>query len=176
MKALDQPSRHCTSETNNPNTTLCLASYIEKQIGCSPNIEGSQFPGGITCNNKSHLDDLVNLMKKFQNADENEIYAITGCLSACEKDKFTLTVDPTEIVINKHSSDCVFRASFKIMKRSYGEEEQYIIYDTDSFFADLGGFMGLLLGCSLMSLYNALEALLKKLFCRSRGGEELTIC
>ena len=176
VKALDQPSSHCNSETNRPNTTVCLASYIEKQIGCSPNIQGSQFPEGIPCNNKSHLDGLVNIMKVFQTADDNEIYAITGCLSACEKDKFILSVDPVEKVTNKHSSNCEFHISFKIMKQSYGEEEQYVIYDTDSFFADLGGYMGLLLGCSLISLYNALEALLKRLFCTSHGGEELTNC
>ena len=167
VKALDQHSSRCTSDTNTPNTTVCLASYIEKQIGCSPNIQGSQFPEGISCNNKSHLDGLANITKLFQTADENDIFALTGCLSACEKDKFTLSVDPVEKVAKTHGGDCEFHISFKIMKRSYGEEEQYVIYDTDSFFADVGGYMGLLLGCSLMSLYNELEALLKRLLCRS---------
>ena len=53
------------------------------------------------------------------------------------------------------------------MEKSYREEEQYVIYDTDSFFADVGGYMGLLLGSSLFSLYNEIEALMKRLLCRS---------
>ena len=63
----------------------------------------------------------------------------------------------------------------KIMDRSYTEIEQYIIYDTGSFFADVGGFMGLLLGASLLSLYSELEALLRKFLCRSKKGVKVDI-
>ena len=55
------------------------------------------------------------------------------------------------------------RLEVVITERSYEEREQYVIYDTNSFVADVGGYMGLLLGCSLMSLYNDVEALVKKL-------------
>ena len=50
-----------------------------------------------------------------------------------------------------------------ITERSYEEREQYNIYDTSSFIADVGGYMGLMLGVSLMSMYNSLETLFKKL-------------
>ena len=53
-----------------------------------------------------------------------------------------------------------------IMDSSYKEEIQYIIYDVDSFIADVGGYMGLLLGSSLPSLYLAVEALLRNILCR----------
>ena len=53
------------------------------------------------------------------------------------------------------------------MDRSHEQEEQYIVYDTDSFFADVGGFMGLLLGTSLVSVYKGFEDLFKKILLRS---------
>ena len=34
---------------------------------------------------------------------------------------------------------------------------QYVIYDSSSFFADVGGYLGLLLGHSLFSVYTMVE-------------------
>ena len=168
VKALNQPFRRCTSKTKSPNTTKCIASFIERELGCSPNILGSQYPDGIPCNNKSQLVGLANITRFFRSADVNEIYGMTGCLSACEKDEYAMWVDPAEKVVNDHhSGKCEYHVRFQITQTSFKEEEQYVIYDTDSFFADIGGYMGLLLGCSLISLYNSLEALLKRLLCRS---------
>ena len=62
-------------------------------------------------------------------------------------------------------ADDKYKLTFKILDRSYKEEEQYMIYDLGNFIADVGGYMGLLLGCSLMSLYSEVEAFLTRLFC-----------
>ena len=167
VKAIDQPTRRCSSESTNPDTTACLASFIETEIGCSPNIQGSQYPNGVSCTTEQQLLGLANITRIFQDADENEIYQLTGCLSACEKDLFSVTGDAMKKEFQGWSAGCEYHVKFKIMDRSYEEEEQYIIYDTDSFFADLGGFMGLLLGTSLISIYKGLEDLLKKLLYRS---------
>ena len=173
MKALDRPSRRCTSKINRPNTTQCIANFIQMELGCSPNILGSQYPDGITCKNKSQLDMLSNITKKLQNADENDVYDMTGCLSACEKDEYAMVVDPAEKLVNNvRAANCEYHLKFQMTQPSFEEKEQYFIYDTVSFFADVGGYMGLLLGSSLMSLYSELEAILKKLLCRHhRNGE-----
>ena len=55
------------------------------------------------------------------------------------------------------------------------EEIAYSLYDTESFIADVGGYMGLLLGCSLLSLYKEVEGFLKKLFCKPQGGKKISI-
>ncbi len=34
-----------------------------------------------------------------------------------------------------------------------GDREEYVIYDGDSFIADVGGFLGLLLGHSVLSMF-----------------------
>ena len=61
----------------------------------------------------------------------------------------------------------IYVLRLRITDRSFEERKQYIIYDMDSFIADVGGYMGLLLGYSIMSLYNEIEALLKRLIPRS---------
>ena len=167
VKALDQPTRHCNSDNAGINTTSCLATFIEKQTGCSPDIQGGQYPKGTPCHTKSQLHKLANITKIFQLANENEIYEMTGCLSSCEKDHFIISADPIKKEINGGNwKNCEYHVRFTILDRSYEEEEQYVIYDTDSFFADVGGYMGLLLGSSLISLYYELEVLVKKLLCR----------
>ena len=177
IKALDKPSRRCTNENAGFNTAACLATFIERQIGCTPDIQGSQYPRGSPCSTKSHLNGLVNITGLFYLADENEIYGMTGCLSACEKEQYFVAADPIEKKFQGGNYEqCEYHVRLKIMDRSYEEEEQYVIYDTDSFFADVGGYMGLLLGTSLISLYKELEALLKKLLCRSHGGGEMYVC
>ena len=166
VKAIDQSTRRCTNEPLIPTTSECLANFIERQIGCTPNIQGSRYPKGLPCNTKLQLHGLANITRQFQEADENEIYEMSGCLSSCEKDQYSVPAVP----IGKEyrgTRSCEYHIKFKIMDRSYEEEEQYIIYDTDSFFADLGGYMGLLLGTSLISIYKVLEVLLKKLLYRS---------
>ena len=44
-----------------------------------------------------------------------------------------------------------------ITQISYEERKHYVIYDYTSFIADVGGTMGLLLGCSLFSHYHEIE-------------------
>ena len=176
VKAIDQPSHRCTSETNRPKTTSCLANYIGREIGCSPNILGSLYPEGVLCNNKSQVDSLDKMTKIFQNADENEIYSMTGCLSSCEKYHYAISAAPLERKPQRMSDFCEVHAKFQIIDRSFEEKEQYVIYDTDSFFADIGGYMGLLLGSSFISLYNEIEAFLRSLLCGSRQGREVYIC
>ena len=174
VKAVDQPSRRCDSATNSPDITACIASFIEHQIECSPNIPGSQYPLGNPCDTEEHQHRLENITGMLQNADENEIYEMTGCLSSCSKDQYTLNVDPITRMFDT-SSRCEYHIRFKILDMMHKEEEQYIIYDTGSFFADVGGFMGLLLGWSLSSLYMAIEALLKNLCDRSNTSREANI-
>ena len=60
------------------------------------------------------------------------------------------------------------RLAVVITERSYEEREQYIIYDTSSFIADIGGYMGLMLGVSLMSIYENAETLFRKMLKRRK--------
>ena len=45
----------------------------------------------------------------------------------------------------------------------YDERKQYLIYDENHFIADFGGYLGLLLGSSLLSLYDKVKRWLKAL-------------
>ena len=167
VRALDQPSQRCSSE-NKPevqNTSACIARFIEDHVGCNTKIQGSQYSRASPCRTNYQLLDLKNLSRLLEGSNENDIYDMTGCLSSCEKDQYQLISDP---IVTEEANQwmgeipCELHLQFRISDSSYREEEQYMIYDIDSFVADIGGYMGLLLGSSLMSIYMALEAFVKK--------------
>ena len=161
LKSLNQPSEPCSSDKNVPHTSICIAKHMEEKLGCNPLILGS-LPRQLTCNSSSQWENAAALTKKFHEANAKQIYEMTGCLSSCEKDRYHKIESE---VTTKNRKDGDLHLAFRIMDGSYEEREQYIIYDLDSFIADVGGFMGLLLGCSILSLYSELEAILGKRMC-----------
>ena len=90
---------------------------------------------------------------------------MTGCLSSCEKDIYRIVAEPI-YTLQKTGKCEEFYLLLRITDRSYEKRKQYIIYDTDSFIADIGGYMGLLLGCSIMSVFNEIDLILSS--CISR--------
>ena len=161
LKSLNQQSEPCSNDKIDPDTSLCIAKYIERMLGCNPMILGSS-PKQLTCNSSSQWENAATMTKKFHEANAKQIYEMTGCLSSCEKDKYH-KIEGDLTTKNRKNGD--LHLSFRIMDGSYEEREQYIIYDLDSFIADVGGFMGLLLGCSVLSLYRELDALLGRRRC-----------
>ena len=165
IKAIDQPSKRCSQENKDIDTSACIARFVEEQLGCNAMILGSQYSEAAQCTTDSELKKLVNLSKLLNEADENDIYEMTGCLSSCEKDQYSLSTKGTKVVWDqmiKNALPCQLHLRFRMLDSSYKEEEQYIIYDSASFIADIGGYMGLLLGSSLLSLYMAMEACLRR--------------
>ena len=44
--------------------------------------------------------------------------------------------------------------AFLMLGTNYTERKQFLIYDITNFIADFGGYLGLLLGCSLLTFYD----------------------
>ena len=109
---------------------------------------------------------------RLQFADASTIFEMTGCLSACEKDKFEVRMSQIkETSWNLTASpdgDVDLWLYISMRDTSYVEEEQYVIYDLNSFIADVGGYMGLLLGSSVLSLFDEIESLIAAWLSKSK--------
>ena len=163
-KYLDKPQEPCSDGVPSPNTTACIAKFIEDKMGCSVNIQGISSTERPPCLSAEKFVEFTSLSRQFQYADASVIYNITGCLSSCEKDKFKVTMtDKTEVAWDyKWSKEGLSYLTLYINmhESSYIEEEEYFIYDFDTFIADVGGYMGLLLGSSIISLLDEIESIL----------------
>ena len=159
LKALHQPSQQCASKINKPSTSSCIKKFIETELGCSPRIHGEDsFIGEKQyCNSSHQLISLAKISRQFQKSNEKTIYNVTGCLASCERDEYERSI----ITLTEHNSTepSDMHIKFSFMDGSYEVKEEYLLYDYDSFIADVGGFMGLLLGCSIFSLYTELADL-----------------
>ena len=101
--------------------------------------------------------------------DENGIHSLTGCLASCNKDEFQAELSEMQVeeedtwagtgVTDKRS----LKVFVHFLNGRYEEKEQYIIYDSNSMIADIGGYMGLLLGYSLLSIYEIAEQMWMKM-------------
>ena len=151
-KHLDNPDNRCTD--GDTNTTSCIAEYIAHKIGCSTKIQGITSQKFPLCKNVTQWEAFVNVSKELEQADATEVYEMTGCFSSCEKDKYDVTLENwSEDTSYKNTySQALF--VFTIYERSYIEEEQYVVYDSNSFLADIGGFLGLILGSSMLNVYD----------------------
>ena len=161
-KYMDKPHDRCTNDPT-PNLTACIANYIAGQIGCSINIQGVQPTNKSPCNTTSQLKAFAATSAKLENAEATTIYAMTGCLSACEKDKFDLTLEREyykTLYGSVRRSQVLLQLT--IHERSHIEEEEYIIYDSNNLLAEIGGFLGLILGSSMLSLYDVVSERIKK--------------
>ena len=89
-KYLDKPSHRCTHEKH-PNTTACIAGFVQSQVKCNVNILGgnSDFQNA-TCSREQEKK-FVNVSMQLEMAEDTLIYEMTGCLSACHKKKYGIT-------------------------------------------------------------------------------------
>ena len=104
----------------------------------------------------------MNISMNLETADDTSIYEMTGrgCLSACRKNKYGLA--PKAITtLQEEENKCYAKVSLQVDDRTFVEEEQYYINDWYGFFANIGGYMGLLLGSSLLGLYDEGVGLLR---------------
>ena len=166
VKAIDQPSQRCNAESTNIHTSACVANFIEKLIGCNPQVYGSRYSKGPPCRTKSQLFALAETMHNLSMSNDNDVYVLSGCLPSCERDVYAIIAEPMTCYYRPHLMEYILK--LRITDRSYEERKQYIIYDSDSFVADVGGYLGLLLGYSILSLYNEMEALIKRVIQRTQ--------
>ena len=84
---------------------------------------------------------------------EHDIFEATGCLPPCEWSEFRHNVKNERLLDKKDMSEGTFVKIGISTKGRFQEMEEYLIYDFNSFTADVGGYLGLLLGQSLYGIY-----------------------
>ena len=157
----------CDEDNSQINTEYCLDTFIEAKVGCSTKHQGvaRSLPPCTT------LDQFLMWAKWTDNVtklDETSIYELTGCLGPCKLNDYKLTAMADLMTINTPGvTKGALALRFAFMIGKHEVREQYYTYDRDSFIADVGGYLGLLLGHSIYSIACSLEGaggFLKKQF------------
>ena len=113
------------------------------------------------CESPSQYKAFQNWTRIYASLDSTPASRQTGCQWSCEHAKFEL-MHMTDLWISPKYGPGSLRLAFVLNKGHFLKNEQYTIYDGTSFIADVGGFLGLLLGYSLFSLVQVLSKYLPK--------------
>ena len=176
IKALDKPYQRCDSSQVEPRVAKCVEErFVEKSLNCSlrrlmsnpllSKCNGSKLLSTfkasstrlqqIRQNGKTFpQEDSYDIFWELNRLDEREIFEKTGCMPSCLKSKIKLVPEYNNDMINDHRK--VARLSFVYPRGEYDLVEEYYIYNLGSFIADVGGYLGLLLGSSLLSMYHTM--------------------
>ena len=162
--ALDKLSQRCDSSKDEQSVSKCVEErFVEKDLNCSLRRLMSN-PMLSICNdpklgtyNEGYFYGRFNWLYTL---DEREIYEITGCTPSCSKSKFEIVTRYQDNMLDDSKNVAEFR--FVYPRGEYDLREEYYIYNWGSFIADVGGYLGLLLGSSALSMYHIITPLLIK--------------
>ena len=104
---------------------------------------------------------MAKITNELSFMDGNGIYKITGCMASCEMNRYKVSVPSIRSAIRPKLQ--YVKLYLFVKTGLFEEREQYLIYDWNSFIADVGGFLGLLLGWSMYSLYQELAAIVGRM-------------
>ena len=153
MIELDQPSQRCHDDSRNlPSVSQCIAEYFEATYNCSLYMLDSLGQReDCTEDYASYEKKNAELLKQWAMKTEVEIYQTTGCMPSCKGKQIRLeTVQET----TSDSTDPIMHLNFQYRDGKYNLNEEYLVYDYYNFIADIGGYLGLLLGHSILSVYS----------------------
>ena len=165
VNAIDKPSQRCDPAKDEPSVSKCFEKHFEKylNLNCSLKRRWSS-PVHNICNHRNwSTSENHTLFEKFlivSGLDEREIFETSGCMPGCSKSTIEISPEYHDNMIKKYNNEV--RLLFYYNSGEYELGEEYYIYNWGSFVADIGGYLGLLLGSSILSMYHMTTPLLIK--------------
>ncbi len=159
---IDHPHDRCSDNEDNPNLLPCISKYIESKLGCGhPTLKGGTTLARHCNTHEEHLAYL-NLSHPFMYGSEAAIFKRSGCLPPCKITEYSVA---PKSELQRSEPREPFEPSNSLLLQlwfpsgRYKQREQYLVYDVSSLIADIGGYLGLLLGHSIYSIVCSLDGL-----------------
>ncbi len=162
---VNQPSFRCGENEGGIGPEVCIDRYLESHVGCSSRLQ--RTPKNLRiCTSDNEYQKWSEAAHNLSHVSEDEIFKVTGCLAPCRRTEYKLT--PVGGVKNGLGTALgperrTFWLRILYPNAKYEIKEQYFVYDHNSFIADVGGYLGLLLGHSLFSIGCSMKDVLSRL-------------
>ena len=152
----------CQSKPRSEEISTCIQHYIENTMRCRLPWHSNQSKTLPQCKKLDQYEDFLNNYLWISNQKEASIAKVTGCLPSCKRNEFDVKV-VNRIKMPSEDGKLYYSALFYYPSGSYTEKSYYYTYEFSDYLADIGGYMGLLLGYSLISFYDGFKYILKKI-------------
>ena len=146
---MNEAGQRCVKDAKWP-VGHCIVKYLEETHNCT-------YLGLMANKTKPFCDkettgQIVNTLREWESWPEVDMLDQTGCLPNCVRDEISLEVGETSRSW-RETRNPILNMVFLFKDGTYQLQEEYVIYDMNDFIADVGGYLGLLLGHSVLSIY-----------------------
>ena len=131
----------------------CIVRNLEETFNCTSfQITGNKSKAFCTTGGGGQQGKMNGAKEKYDRMSEADLVNLTGCLPSC--DRFEMAFEDTpDIRTFPGGRNPYMILDLQFEDGSYDVREEYIVYDSSNFIADVGGYLGLLMGHSILSIY-----------------------
>ena len=154
VMALDRSGQRCSNDKNQESVGRCIVRKLEDAYNCtSYQLTANKTKKFCTVSN-GVMGQVQDIIDKYKTMPESDLFEKTGCLPSCDRFEMSLVNTPESKSFDlSRAYSRHMTLVFLFEDGSYNVREEYIVYDTSNFIADVGGYLGLLLGHSILSIY-----------------------
>ena len=161
---IDMENEHCLSEKAilNQNLWQCLESYLDSTMNCRLPWRPKQIPQDLaSCSHPKEYDQYYKNMAHLIKSGPNSIMNITRCTPGCNRYDYTAKLYKQWSYEGATSG--IMEIDFFYHQHEVQVREHVYAYDFWNLISDFGGYLGLLLGYSLLAFYDASVVMVRKI-------------
>ena len=148
---IEKDGQRCNNDGAKELVGKCIVTYLEDKYNCT----AYQLMASKTkkfCPRKvvGKINDENNIIQDLSDAD---VATLTGCLPSCNRDEISLRDSPKISDWPTPRDIPTISLKFLYHDGTFIKREEYLVYDTSNFIADVGGYLGLLVGQSILGIY-----------------------
>ena len=152
VMAINRSGQKCIKDKIHEPVGRCIVRNLEEIFNCTSFHITANKSREFCSIGDGHMDRMNKAIEEFDRLSEVDLVNRTGCLPNCDRYETAIesTTDPSTWSGPKSQT---IKLVFEFEDGSYDVREEYIVYDTSNFIADVGGYLGLLMGHSILSIY-----------------------
>ncbi len=125
-------------------------------MGCSSKFQSGKLSKKL-CSTEEEYVQWSRLVANATKLSESKIFEHFGCLASCTKFNFEGTRLSEMGRRPANYTSRVFVLEFYFGSGRHEVKEEYFVYDENSLIADIGGYLGLLLGQSMFGMFDSVK-------------------
>ena len=150
----------CQSMPRKTEMNTCIQQQIENEIGCQLPWNNASSSVFAKCTESGQYEKFLSTYDEIAKLSERSIAERTGCLPSCKRNEFSVNILNRIEIPSEGPS--YYSGYFCYASGRYVEKSYYYVYDWFDLLADVGGYMGLLVGYSLLTVYDSIKYFCKK--------------
>ena len=156
---ISQTNEPCISEQGKVmDLWECMTDYIYSKINCTlPWTKEAEKKHMKLCSTPEEYDQYSAGIKNAFYRKSDYIENTAKCIPGCKRNEYSVKLAYSDKYSDKDSSKLdQFTLRIYFPREKFMIKNQFYIYSTSNLIADFGGYLGLLLGYSLLGFYDTL--------------------